>query len=809
MKRLTLRRDQGWMTRLRSVKISRTTKIVLLTTLIFLGILVALIKHGSKETIADMKLKGEILFSQGDYEKAIHVWKRVIKRVPSDVEIHIQLARSYLKLANWKKARERLERARALSHGAETLGIDIELAKIDLLSGDLVAAEAVGRRLIAAWPEDPEVNVLFGDIHLLKGAFDLAEGVYKKAHAIEPASARYALKLAVCLVAEGALERAKPYVTLAAVTVDRSVETVSQMAEYYVLIGAYHEAEQYMKKALSMAPEDVGLKIRLGRFYFMAGKLTEAEKMLVEIASRQPNNDALKKMLADIYISLNRLDDAAILINEIKRLTGDDDPEYNLIQGKYWLFMGRPVYAITHLENAVALQPGLIFARYLLSVAYLAAGKAQLAENSVTKTLMYDPNHIPSQLLMAMILQRKEAYVLSDEYLDRIFDQEASHFNALMLRGGNALALREIDDAVTAFTRASALDQGAVSPLYFLGVALETGGRLVEARQSYEKALEMGHMSADLSYRYAMLLLDMGDEHEALLFVDQLLETHRDAPDAHYIAAKVKAKTGAVPSAISILEQAISNLPSPAYLYLELAAMHESEGCLKSAIDVAKRLVEAHPYQEDGWLAIARYYLSAGKKDAAMDQLEKAEQKLPSSPKILSNLAWLYLENEIQLDLALEYARSAYEKIPDAPAVADTLGWAYYKKGLFSQATWMFEAIEERDPENPLVLYHLGMSLYREGRLPEALHRLKRFLAQPRKGNTSAVEEIVACTVGHIEKKERSRGDDRLNFDTDGSGLTDHTLERETLFDFPSAHDDDDILEPQWRDQPASVENGR
>lgn len=63
----------------------------------------------------------------------------------------------------------------------------------------------------------------------------------------------------------------------------------------------------------------------------------------------------------------------------------------------------------------------------------------------------------------------------------------------------------------------------------------------------------------------------------------------------------------------------------------------------------------------------------------AVSTLETGIAKNPKSVYLANNLAWLYLEQDIN-DKAFTLAQTAHEYRPHDPSIADTLGWAYYKK---------------------------------------------------------------------------------------------------------------------------------
>lgn len=779
-------------------------KIVLITLLILSAAVVFIIKHMDMETFEERDLKGDTLYSQGKYEQAVTTWSRLLKKKSAYPELYEKVGLAFLKLADWKNARKYFEKARLMLpqvHGIDLqlTRIDLELIRIDLLSGDLLGAEKRCLKLLKLnenMADDPEFNTVYGDLMVLSGNLKRAETYYRKAHLTDPTSARYALKMAICLVSQGRGEDAGTFFELAKAASDNSPELLVQMAEYFILLKEYDRAENYLNRALEMNPHDPELKIRGAKFYFFMGKLESAEILLADLLESQQDNIVFKKMLADIYLSLKRMPDAEKIISEIRAVVGDDDPEYNLIQGKYWLLSGNPVYAATHLKAAVDLIPGFVFARYYLSVAYLAAGQKQLAENSVTKTLMYDPEHTSSQLLMTDLLYKKKRFDLAEEYLDQVIAKEPESYRAYMLKGLNALSLEDYDLAVVQFVKAFALDSQAVAPLYYLGVSSELANRQADALLYYKQAMARQSGFADISYRYAMLLVNMGRADKAEAFVEELVTTHSDRPYLYYVAAEVFLKNSREQQAITYLQNAVSDMECPAYFYIKLAKIYQSRGDGVNSLRILEECLSIYPHSKNVWITMAQLYLDSGKLHDAMALLEKAEKKLPNDPEILSNLAWCYLETDSNLDMALEYARSAYEKMPENSAIADTLGWAYYKKKSFGQASWILTETEMREPDNGWVLYHLGMSLYREGKLPGALEKLKK-AAQQQQTLSQSVLETINKYIERLVEKDLSKDPPLVDNDTMDM------LDQNSALDFPETtrEYEDDILEPQWQDQ--------
>ena len=65
---------------------------------------------------------------------------------------------------------------------------------------------------------------------------------------------------------------------------------------------------------------------------------------------------------------------------------------------------------------------------------------------------------------------------------------------------------------------------------------------------------------------------------------------------------------------------------------------------------------------------------------------------------------------------------------PDQPAFNDTLVWIYYKKDLVEQSVPLFQQALEKDPENALTHFHLGMAYAKLGEDSKAIAAVKRAL---------------------------------------------------------------------------------
>ncbi len=174
-----------------------------------------------------------------------------------------------------------------------------------------------------------------------------------------------------------------------------------------------------------------------------------------------------------------------------------------------------------------------------------------------------------------------------------------------------------------------------------------------------------------------------------------------------------------------IIEIDAEHLPA----YDLLGQLYVSQNRLAEAQAEFERLVERRPESTGARTMVATLLHLQNRMDDARQQYEAIVQSSADAAVASNNLAWLYATSGGNLDVALTLAQSAKKQLPDQPEVNDTLGWVYYRKGLFRLALDALEQSVQKDPDNALYLYHLGMTYAGQGERAKARQTLERALA--------------------------------------------------------------------------------
>jgi Flp pilus assembly protein TadD len=142
-------------------------------------------------------------------------------------------------------------------------------------------------------------------------------------------------------------------------------------------------------------------------------------------------------------------------------------------------------------------------------------------------------------------------------------------------------------------------------------------------------------------------------------------------------------------------------------------------------------------------MALAGIYQSQNKNNLAKENYQKVLKINPKFPPAANNLAYIYADENTNIDEALALAQMAKEALPDNPYMADTLGWVYYRKNVYTRAIVYLKEASEKLPNQPVVHYHLGMAYHKNGNADLARKELNKAIELDPKFNGSEEARAV------------------------------------------------------------------
>ncbi len=191
-----------------------------------------------------------------------------------------------------------------------------------------------------------------------------------------------------------------------------------------------------------------------------------------------------------------------------------------------------------------------------------------------------------------------------------------------------------------------------------------------------------------------------------------------------------------------------------AELYQFMGVMsEEGEQFFDMAINFLRRASVIAPMNPEVRTIIGRLYLFLEKEDEARVEFKKAVEKVEDYAPAHISLA-LLLENEGKKGEAIDRLEKLLLRNPNNAVVLFHLGRLYYNDGKIDKAIAQFLSALNLNPEYSDARYSLAIAYERQGRTDEALEQLEIVLAV-NPGNEEVKERIERLKAGTSEPEEK------------------------------------------------------
>jgi tetratricopeptide (TPR) repeat protein len=248
------------------------------------------------------------------------------------------------------------------------------------------------------------------------------------------------------------------------------------------------------------------------------------------------------------------------------------------------------------------------------------------------------------------------------------------------------------------------------------------------AAHAYERAMDLRPDAPEPLYARMQVELAQGKKAEAGDRLRRLISARPEQPYAHGMLGELLVERGDRDGAEHEFLEAIRIKPDWITPWIDLSNLKLLEDRPSDAAQVLEKGLQANPKSEEIQILLASAQTQIGQTDHAIQLYEKVLDKNPKALVAANNLASLLTENRgdpQSLDRALTLSRD-FEKTAPNPIFLDTLGWVYVKMGRYEDGVRVFQKIESKVPDRPILYYHLGIAYYKAGDENKA----KRFLAK-------------------------------------------------------------------------------
>lgn len=665
-----------------------------------------------------------------EHQEAFSTYLKLETLDPGDLDAKIQLASIYFIGKRYKESRERIDAV--LEKKPDNLeALYLRAAILAREDNDLDGATEIYKTIIALDASQVKAYMSLSGIQMARKEYKDAGTTIEKAIRTNPANIDLHKSLYQLYLIQNDLNGAEKVLLALSKDLPDSPEPFLMLGDFYLRRKNEPDAQKAFLQAIKNDPKNINALMLTAKFFNAVGKPGTAEEYIINALSIEPENIDILYAYADFHLSNKRIDKAEELVDSLLA----DRPKYSparQLKGKIYATRNEFDKAIDIFNALLKEEPRSFMLHYLLASALMAKGEINQAKASFVRALEENPNLHKARLFLANIYFRERDFPLAMTQTEKILQDVPDEYNANILKGNILMAQKELDAAGTIFRRMILKDPENPAAYYRLGLLQRVLKNDDEAMRNFDKALAINSHLMDVFTNVIGIYAGQKQYDTALKRCDDHLALTGEEPIIQSIIINLKGdlylSKNDPAAAEAEFNKAIKLNPEFIAPYMSLSRILTSQNKTEDTISVYKALIAKRPDQPSPYSLLGTLYEAQKKYDLAEEQYKKSLEINSEFIPAMNNLAYLYGRQDRELNKAFDLARRAREKVGDYPAVMDTLGWVYYKKGLYDNAIVEFDSCIEKEPDNPMFHYHLGLTLHKNGKSDAAKASLEKAL---------------------------------------------------------------------------------
>jgi tetratricopeptide (TPR) repeat protein len=575
-------------------------------------------------------------------------------------------------------------------------------------------------------PEDSRAFVSLGGIQMGSGASKEAEASYRRAIALKPSSVEAHLALANFLFSSRRLDEAEQELKQSIAVDSRNVLANRMLAALYMGTNRRPQAEQPLK-VIAEVTKLPAARFELANYYAGVGREDDAKKLLGELAADKATFARAEGMLASMDYQKGRPKEAHSRLDKLLE-RAPKEPSALLLRAQWLTSEHKLDQAIDAAKAATIADPQSALAQYFLGVAHSLRGNVPDAIAAYNEALRLNPRFESARIQLSRVnLVRGDARAAL-RYAQDAKQASPDNVDARLALVRSQLAVNDIANADKEIAELLRLYPN-ISDVHTLNGTLQgQRNNNAAARASFNRALELSPQNLDAFGGLVGMDLKEKRFNEAFKRVETELAKRPDTVQLMQLAGMTYAQAGETTKAEQAFLRMVSVDPTSQTGYAMLAQLYVRQRRLDEARKQFETIAKRDPRSVGARTMIGVILEAQGKRQEAKKSYEETIAAVPAAPVVANNLAFLYAEDGQNLDTALQLASTAKKLLPESSEVDDTLGWVYYKKNLASLAIPPLEDSLKKRPNNPIALYHLGMTYAKVGDKVKSRDALERAL---------------------------------------------------------------------------------
>ena len=687
----------------------------------------------------------------GHLDKAVEVASSLIQRDAKNPIYHTLLGVVRAAQQDYSAAESAFRAALAINPDLPATTRD--LAQVYTATGRAEEARTLYNDLLAKNPNEVAALLGLADTYIAQRKWTEAIDAINRARSAARNDPAPGLKLVSVYEKHQDWTNAKIVAAELAAQFPADANILDTQGQAQLAAGDTNGAISSFKRAYALAPNFAPILSRYLAALGSAKYFTEAHGVLQEAVARDPQNSSLKADLIRVEGEINGLDAAVAKAHALAASDPNNDI-YDLVSAELYEKAGHIPDAIAVLEKAAAARPsdeGLAIALARLynrsgefpraegvlasrlradptSIAlgtamaqqYLTTGRAQDAKKLFAELVARQPNDVVALLGLADITTTERNWPEATDYLNQARAAGPNDPTPGIALVNLALSRQDWKNAVTTAAQIAEQFPTNTDVLDAKGRAQIASGDTEGAIATYERRYELFPNSMPATASYVALLKEAKKFSKAQTVLQAALARDPKNNAVKGDLIRVEADIGGMRAGLTKARAFAGEDPGNPLYNIVSAELYEKAGRRDDAVDLLEKAVADQPSAVALIGALSGLYARTGNPGKAAAVLNTRLQADPKDVTIRSVLAWLYIEQKKYDEALAEYTRVVAERPGDTTAL-NNLAWLYQQKGDLAKARGLAEQAVAAAPRSPLIDDTLGWILLAQGEADKAL----------------------------------------------------------------------------------------
>lgn len=660
---------------------------------------------------------GKSYYQNGNYDKAKLELKNALQINDKLTEAYLYLGFIGEKNKNWKAMYSNLMQTIKLD--PENFEAKQKLAKLYLLSGELDKARTETDWLLTKENGNPDIIALNGTIHLKQGAVDKALSEAERALELDPSH----------------------------------VDSIGLLVGVYLSQQKYSVAEEYLNKALALNPDQMALNLLKLEVHIKSKDVEKVEQDYQSLMSLYPDKLEFNYALAKLYVGTDRYSAALKLLEDtVEKNPQDEKAKLVLVE---LLLLKDKAGAETTLKKYLEVTPDSSDLNFKLVNLYIEQNKQEEAKVALTRIVKKEGNNAKgntAKVILAKFAIRQKEFTKASEWVQEVLDNDARHYEALLLQARIEVITGKYDDAIAKLRGILRDYSKSDEAMVLLGQAYVNKESPELAEENFRNAIDVnpGNFSAVMPVAARMIeSKDLGRAEELL---GNALKNNPDHEGAMQALAQVRLLQKDWEGAQEVANLIASRSSGQGYADYLSGKISQGQGNFKQAIEKYKNTLKINPSLNDALKSLAVCYASMNQSEAFITYLDEFIKVNPDQPYPALIKGEVLAQNN-RLDQAETIFAQGMEKWPKVYQFYELSAKVVMTRKEIDKAISIYNKGLENLPNNEQLRLLLA-SLYEMNKQYDKAMDEYNLLLERQPNSNLAVNNLVSLLLEHKSGKQ-------------------------------------------------------